>query len=130
MWRWSEAMQNDFAARADWCVESYQNANHPPVVRLLHAEDMEVCPDQKILLSAKGTTDPDKDDLTCRWWQFEEADTYPATMDMVDSDDWEIFCSVPSDIQAGQTIHIVCEVTDNGSPSLTRYRRVVLKAVE
>ena len=34
MWRWSEALQNDFAAHADWCVKPFSEANHPPVVRL------------------------------------------------------------------------------------------------
>ena len=24
IWRWTEALQNDFASRADWCVESYR----------------------------------------------------------------------------------------------------------
>ena len=37
MWRWSDAFQNDFAARADWCVKSYEEANHPPVVKLANA---------------------------------------------------------------------------------------------
>jgi len=30
LWRWSEAFQNDWAARADWCVKSYEEANHNP----------------------------------------------------------------------------------------------------
>lgn len=28
--RWLEALQNDFAARADWCVKDYNEANHAP----------------------------------------------------------------------------------------------------
>ena len=32
----------------------------------------------------------------------------------------------PGDAGAGETIHIICEVTDAGSPRLTRYQRVVL----
>ena len=42
MWRWSDALQNDFAARADWCVETFEKANHEPVVKLAHAIDMKV----------------------------------------------------------------------------------------
>ena len=37
MWRWSEALQNDFAARADWSVKDYDEANHPPEVAVAHA---------------------------------------------------------------------------------------------
>jgi hypothetical protein len=32
LWRWSEAFQNDWAARADWCVRDYDEANHNPRV--------------------------------------------------------------------------------------------------
>jgi hypothetical protein len=31
---WADAMQNDFASRADWCVLPYDKANHQPVVKL------------------------------------------------------------------------------------------------
>ena len=34
IWRWREAYQNDFAARMDWTINDYKNANHPPVVIL------------------------------------------------------------------------------------------------
>jgi len=40
--RWIEAIQKDFAARADWCVKTYENANHAPVVKLNHANRMVV----------------------------------------------------------------------------------------
>lgn len=39
LWHWTDALQNDFASRADWCVRSYADANHPPVVALAHARD-------------------------------------------------------------------------------------------
>lgn len=42
IWRWREAFQHDFAARMDWCVKSYEEANHPPVPRLTHAEELTV----------------------------------------------------------------------------------------
>ncbi|MCM2370148.1 DUF1593 domain-containing protein [Aporhodopirellula aestuarii] len=31
IFRWREAFQNDFAARMDWCVKPYDQANHNPV---------------------------------------------------------------------------------------------------
>ena len=63
-WRWIDALQNDFAARADWCVKPYAEANHPPVVELAHALDLKVRPGEKVSLSAKGTTDPDGNALS------------------------------------------------------------------
>ena len=35
--------------------------------------------------------------------------------------------TVPEEIQPGQTIHIICEVKDDGAPSLTRYQRVLIR---
>jgi hypothetical protein len=120
-----EAFQNDFASRADWCVKSYEEANHPPVVVLEHAADLEVRPGAKVKLSARGTSDPDGDKLTYRWWQYGEADSYDGTVDIKDTEKQEASFIVPNDASAGITIHIVCEVTDSGTPPLTRYQRVV-----
>ena len=127
MWRWTPALQNDFAARADWCVESYENANHPPVVKLNHAVDLKAKPGETIKLSAKGTSDPDGDTLNYRWWQYEEADTYGGKVTIESADKQDASFTVPADTAKGQTIHIICEVTDSGTPPLTRYQRVVVK---
>ncbi len=125
-WRWIDALQNDFAARADWCVKPYDRANHPPVVKLGHALDLKVRSGQKVSLSAKGSTDPDGDPLICRWWQYEEADTYDGTIDIVNAGEQEASFTVPDDAGAGETIHVICEVTDTGTPPLTRYQRVIV----
>lgn len=126
MWRWSIAMQNDFAVRADWCVKSYAEANHQPVVVLAHSADIKVKPGSKVSLSAAGTSDPDGDSLTFSWWQYAEAGTYPGSVDISDSGSVNAMLTVPADAKSGQTIHVVCEVTDSGTPRLTRYARVVV----
>ena len=36
IWRWRSAYQNDFAARMDWTIKPYAEANHPPVPKLGH----------------------------------------------------------------------------------------------
>lgn len=58
IWRWADAFQNDWAARADWCVKSYRDANHPPVVNLATAKDIEAAPGASVKLSVAGSTDP------------------------------------------------------------------------
>ena len=108
-------------------MKSYAEANHAPVVKLTSALDLKVKPGEEVSLSARGTTDPDGNALTYRWWQYEEADTYPGSVHTEDADKQNASMTVPADATAGQTIHIVCEVTDNGTPPLTRYQRVVMK---
>jgi len=127
IWRWTDAFQNDFAARADWCVKSYDQANHAPVVKLAHALDLKVRPREKVSLSAKGTMDPDGDELTYRWWLYQEADTYEGTIKIKDAGKQDASFKVPSYVGEGKTIHIICEVTDTGTPPLIRYQRVIVE---
>jgi hypothetical protein len=124
--RWTDAMQNDFAARADWCVKSFQEANHPPVVKLLNPEDLTAKAGDQVVIDAKGTFDPDGDELAFNWWQYQEADTYKGEVKIDNIQRSDISFTIPEDVNKGETIHIVCEVKDNGAPNLTRYRRVVI----
>jgi hypothetical protein len=126
MWRWSPAMQNDFASRADWCVKSFDEANHPPVVKLAHALDIEAKTGETIELSAKGTTDPDGDELNYSWWQYHEADSYTGSVTIENPNAPKASFTVSADAEKGQSIHIICEVQDNGSPQTTRYQRVII----
>ncbi|XOV91376.1 MAG: DUF1593 domain-containing protein [Bacteroidota bacterium] len=125
IWRWSDDFQKDFAARADWCVKSFEDANHPPSVKLANEPDMVAKPGSKIKLSAKGTTDPDGDELKFLWWQYEEADTYNGRVEVSASGQYASLI-VPYNAKKGSTIHVICEVTDDGLPSLTRYSRTVI----
>lgn len=128
--RWADVMQRDFAARADWCVRPFAEANHPPVVTLDHAADLQAAPGQTVTLSALGTFDPDRDALSYRWWQYEEADTYQGTIELQYPERQNTSFTVPADGTSGQTIHIICEVTDSGAPTLTRYQRVIVTITE
>ena len=127
-WRWIDAIQKDFAARADWCVKPYVEANHPPVVKLANPLEMKVSPGQKLSLSAKGTTDPDGDALNFQWWHYREASKYPCPgiVKIEHAGKMDASMVIPINAKPGQTIHVICEVTDDGIPVLTRYARVVM----
>lgn len=125
--RWTDAIQNDFAARADWCVKPYEQANHPPVVKLAHARDLTVGPGDTVQLSAEGSHDPDGDELSYRWWRYQEADSYSGTIAIRDANTPYATFTLPADVGNEDAIHIVCEVTDTGTPRLTRYQRVVVR---
>ena len=84
-WRWIGALQNDFAARADWCVKEFAEANHAPVVKVDGALTREVKPGETVKLAATAT-DPDGDKLTFQWWQYSEADSAAATVTIAGSD--------------------------------------------
>lgn len=129
IWRWLDDVQNDFAARADWCVKDYDAANHHPLVQLKDTpRSMVVSPGKQITLDASPTTDPDGDELKFRWWHYREAGAYGGSK-IAASDSPVAKLAIPRDARHGDVIHMICEVTDGGTPSLTRYERVVLEVV-
>ena len=67
IWRWAEAFQNDWAARADWCVKPWREANHPPIIGLDGAKDLNAAPGATVRLSVRGTVDPDGNKLSYSW---------------------------------------------------------------
>lgn len=126
--RWGDVLQNDFAARADWCVMPYEEANHAPKVVVNSSAAREVTPGQTLKFSAKKSSDPDGDTLTYKWWQYTEAGTSKAQLAISGADSETSSVTVPSDLKSGETLHLICQVSDNGTPSLTRYARIVLTA--
>jgi hypothetical protein len=123
--RWLRSLQNDFAARANWCVSDFSKANHAPVVKLNQPDDIKAKPGKKILLGGEAS-DPDGNNLKFSWWQYKEAGTYPGMIEITDMNNNIASVIVPPDAVKGQTIHLILEVSDDGTPELTRYRRVII----
>ncbi len=126
--RWFEAFMNDFAARADWCVSDYADANHQPVVSTA-TEDATLTPGSTIDLVGLAE-DPDGDSLTYNWYVYTDASVYSganlAYVDVWDADAATTAFTVPADAVEGDYFNLVLEVTDNGEPALTRYAQVIV----
>jgi hypothetical protein len=126
LWRWATAFQNDFAARAAWCVSPYRDANHPPIVSLSGPTDLEAAPGATVTLDVSGSGDPDGNRLYYSWWQYREPGTYNGAVAIKDSGKGLASAVIPADARPGETIHFIAEVTDDGKPPLTRYARVIV----
>ena len=134
IWRWRSAFQNDFAARMDWTIKSYAEANHPPVVKLGHAAQLTAKPGARVELSAAGTSDPDGDALTYEWFLYPEPGTMAFSqartgqpLKIEDADKNSAWFTVPTTrVLRYGTMHIILAVTDRGAPPLTRYARVIV----
>jgi hypothetical protein len=119
------AAQQDFAARLKWSVTpKYSGANHAPVVKIEGPLNVLASPGETIKLNG-AVSDPDGDKVSIKWWQF-PVGTYPGKISISNADTTQIKVPVPKDAVSGQTIHVILEVTDSGSPSFTGYQRVII----
>ena len=120
------AAQNEFAARMPWSVTpTYAGVNHEPHVSVHGSARLSARPGETIRL-AGATSDPDGNAVSVRWWRWKDVDTYPGTVTLSNPTALTTTLKVPSDAVAGQTIQLVIEATDDGTPALTRYQRVVI----
>jgi hypothetical protein len=125
LWRWRTAIQHDFAARMDWTVKPVKDANHPPLPRLAHAVAVTVRAGQRFTLDATGSSDPDGDSLSYRWYPYPEAGSWQQSIEMVGADNLHRRSFVAPRVSRPETAHFILEVTDKGEPALTRYQRVI-----
>lgn len=128
--RWAIAFQNDWQNKADWCVKSVEEVNQAPGVQLAHEADLFVKRGEKVELNATASQDPDGGDVLFQWWHYREPSTYTGSVNIKNANDSQATIQLPLDGVAGQTIHVICEVTDQGLPPLTRYQRVILHFLE
>ena len=144
IWRWREAFQHDFAARMSWTVADFAHANHAPEVEVngQHGTepimiDAEV--GKPVTLDASGTHDPDGQSLRYDWFHYAEAggtgtslaaitiqgSGTPIAVVTAQATCRPLWLPMMTHCPENGTAHIILAVTDNGSPSLTSYRRII-----
>ncbi len=126
LWRWRDDFQNDFAARMDWCIKTYEQANHHPVITLSHPETITVKSGQGFGLDAFDTTDPDGDSFSFLWFNYPEAGTLKAPIKIEGTENAHGVYIIAPKVDKEETVHFILRVTDRGQPQLTSYRRVTV----
>jgi hypothetical protein len=146
IWRWRKAFQHEFAARMDWTIKPFAQANHNPIVTVNGQEGtapitVEVKVGEPIMLDANATRDPDGNKLSYQWFHYEEAGfvsraTSLAGVTIAQGNTAKATITATTACRPGWRpmnrpcptgiAHIILAVTDNGSPVLTSYRRVIL----
>jgi len=130
VFRWREAFQADFAARMDWCVKSFTDANHQPIAVVNGDQSQSPiyitgAPEAVVTLDASASSDPDKDELSYSWWVYEEPGSYRGNIVLEDPESAAPRIKIPKDA-SGMTFHVILTLSDNASPKLTSYRRIVV----
>jgi len=136
MKRWMADIQQDFAERADWCIESnYTDANHNPSITIQEGLNIEAKPGERVYLNA-ATSDPDKDYVNVSWLHYMEAGTYryygdadpgkPSAIEILGNYSKRMSFVVPEDAKNGDTIHMIAVARDTGVHNLCAYQRVII----
>jgi len=120
---------NNFAARMDWAKDGKGNLN--PIAIINGNKGIEILKETPlagttITLDASTSYDPDDDQLIFKWWVQPEAGTYNKGIILTNANTSKVNVKVPDD-SAGETFHVICEITDNGVPNLTSYRRIIVE---
>ena len=121
--RWIKPMQLDFAARADWCVKSFDEANHPPNISVSEGNAIHAKPGEIIDLNLSGE-DIDGHPVSFKVWPYAEAGDGAASIELNTN---KVSVQIPETAKIGEKYHVIVEGTDTGFPALTRYQRVIIK---
>lgn len=120
--RWLEAIQLDFAARANWCVKSFKDANHAPTIMIKEGNHLSAKPNSTLQIHAQ-TADPDGNNVAINAWCYDDAGSGHA--EVITSNSF-VSIKVPANAIKGQKYHIIIEAKDNGIPVLTKYQRLII----
>ena len=129
LWRWRDDFQNDFAARMDWCLSSYEEANHPPNPVLGSSDHITVKSGEGFGLDASASSDPDGDNLSFLWFNYPEAGSHKTPVQIDGAENVHALYMQAPEVEKEETIHIILKVTDKGTPALSRYKRIIVSVV-
>lgn len=128
--RWRSCFQRDFQARMDWCTQPFSKTNHKPNAAVNKDKTqnyitIEATPGSQVILDAAASSDPDKNKLYYSWWIYHEPSRYVDAVPIKGKTDSTATITIPADA-GGKTLHLILEVTDDGSPALTGFRRILI----
>lgn len=125
-WKYIDDIQNDFAARADWCItNSYAKANHAPSISVKEGTALTAAAGESLKLHAV-TADPDGDYVSVSWSEYTDASTTETALTLKGKKSDTVSFTIPSDAKSGDKIHLIAQAKDDGEHTLTHYQQVII----
>lgn len=120
------AYQEDFAARAEWCVKDYDEANHNPEVTVPQ-RDIEAAPGEAVPLSVRV-----EDPRPCheKWWWYREGSSYEGAAQDVEQEGLTLDFTVPVDAAEGDFFNLILTVQNETENPMTSYAQVIIRVRE
>lgn len=119
---------NDFAARIEWAEKGCGNINPTVIINGKTGFDaihIKAKCGESVTLDASQSFDCDNDSINFKWWQQKGIGNINVNIknDTANRITVDIpYCSA----SAHDTVHIICEVHDNGPHKLVAYRRIII----
>lgn len=129
--RFLRAYQEEWSARAEWCIKTFEECNHPPIVNVKKGDITAAAGD--VVLLEGSTSDPDGDSLRTCWFVYHQGSNYSGSAK--DLRVWEPMrlCTrftIPKDAKPGDYFNLILEVQDDAKNPITRYAQVIVTVDE
>ena len=122
--RYTEEFMLDWAARANWTVKGFAEANHPVVIRA-EKSDIEAFAGDKLAVNASAY-DIDGDSFSVKWSVYMPGSKYSGSATGLrtwNESSLNTTFTVPADAKPNDYFNLICEVSDG---EFTRYAQVIV----
>lgn len=127
MWPYVVDIQNDFAARADWCVtDPGTQAEHAPKLSISEGTDLTAAAGETVALTCRVCGNQ-MSPIALSARIYEEPSTVTGAKVRKDTDTAHSFTvEIPTEAESGQKLHVILQAKNQWGHQLVHYQQVII----